>query len=108
MFDDGRDKPGEVEFCSAVTHPGALRKQQQPAGPCLFKYFAWQYKRALLGGILLAADATWVNRLAWTFVGARGVHMLAYWFDVRMVRSAAFTIGLAATVGLVVAALAAG
>ena len=62
----------------------------------------------LLGAVLFAADATWVNRLAWTFVGARAVHMLAYWFDIRLVRSAAFVVGLAAIVGLVVVALAAG
>ena len=60
---------------------------------------------ALMGAILLGADATWVNRLAWGFIAARAVHMLAYWIDQRLLRSAAFALGLATTIGLVVTAL---
>lgn len=65
------------------------------------------FTAALLGAILLGADATWVNRLAWAFVGTRALHMVAYWADLRALRSTAFAVGLAATVGLIVVALAA-
>jgi len=59
---------------------------------------------ACLGAVLLGADPLWTNRLAMAFVAARAVHMIAYWGDVRLVRSGAFTVGLAATIGLIIAA----
>lgn len=40
--------------------------------------------------VLSGADPSWTTMAVWTFVGARVVHMLAYYFDQRLLRSAAF------------------
>lgn len=51
--------------------------------------------------ILLAAfaigvggDPAWVNGTLWTFFALRVVHMLAYYLDVRILRSVAFGLGM--------------
>jgi uncharacterized MAPEG superfamily protein len=56
---------------------------------------------ASLGAILSAANPRWCGILAWGFVVARLVHMLAYYGDVRLLRSAAFGVGLLCTAGLI-------
>jgi uncharacterized MAPEG superfamily protein len=53
-----------------------------------------------LTAMLLGASPWWTNALAGTFVASRLVHMLAYYLDLRLLRSAAFGIGLTALVGL--------
>ena len=55
--------------------------------------------------ILFGVSAAWVNTLAWVFTGARGVHMIAYYADIRPLRSGAFAIGLLATGALAVLGL---
>lgn len=50
--------------------------------------------------VALAASPSWTNALVWVFVAARVAHMLAYYADLRLLRSGAFTIGFAALVGL--------
>ena len=60
-----------------------------------------------LSAVLLGASATWTNRLAWTFVLARAGHMLAYYADQRALRSAIFTLGVVALLGLLVVSVAA-
>ncbi len=60
-----------------------------------------------LSAVLLGASATWTNRLTWTFVLARAAHMLAYYADQRTLRSAIFTVGVVALVGLLVVSIAA-
>lgn len=57
-----------------------------------------------LAAVLAGAPAAWTNGLAWTFVGARVAHMLAYWADRRALRSASFAVSMVALVGLVVVA----
>lgn len=58
----------------------------------------------LLGcALLLAADPTWVNRLAMAYTGARALHMTAYYARWGRTRGAAFGLGLAAQGGLLVA-----
>jgi uncharacterized MAPEG superfamily protein len=57
-----------------------------------------------LAAMLLRANPWWTNVLAATFVGSRLVHMLAYYLDLRLLRSAAFGIGLAALFGLLACA----
>jgi uncharacterized MAPEG superfamily protein len=60
-----------------------------------------------LAAVFLAADPWWTNALTGTFVVSRLAHMLAYYFDLRLARSAAFTVGLLCLVGLSIAGLAA-
>jgi uncharacterized MAPEG superfamily protein len=52
--------------------------------------------------LLLGASVLWTNRLVWTFVLARAAHMLAYYADLRPVRSAIFGISTLALIGLLV------
>lgn len=58
-----------------------------------------------LACMLLGASPGATATLAWIFVGARLGHMLAYYADVRMVRSAAFAIGFLALLGLLAVGL---
>jgi uncharacterized MAPEG superfamily protein len=60
-----------------------------------------------LAAMLLGANPWWTNVLTWGFVVGRVGHMLAYYGDQRMVRSAAFALGFACLVGLLAVALAA-
>ena len=60
-----------------------------------------------LSAVLVGANAAWTNRLAWTFVLARTGHMLAYYTDQRTLRSAIFTLGVVALIGLLVLSIAA-
>lgn len=55
-----------------------------------------------VAAVLLGASATWTNRLVWAFVLARAAHMLAYYADLRPVRSAFFGVSTAALIGLLV------
>jgi uncharacterized MAPEG superfamily protein len=57
-----------------------------------------------LATMLLGASPWWTNTLAATFVASRLVHMLAYYLDLRLLRSAAFTVGLTALFGLLACA----
>ena len=50
------------------------------------------------------ADPSWTNRLAALFVASRAAHMLAYYGDLRLVRSGFFVIGTVCLVGLAVVA----
>ncbi len=54
--------------------------------------------------ILSAASARWVEIWVWVYVGARAGHMLCYYADQKIARSAAFIVGLIAELGLLVAA----
>ena len=58
-----------------------------------------------VAALLLGASATWTNRLVWTFVLARAAHMLAYYADLRPLRSAMFTVSTVAIVGLLIVAI---
>jgi len=58
-----------------------------------------------LAAVLLGASSTWTNRLVWTFVLSRAAHMLAYYADLRPLRSAIFGVTLLALVGLLVVAV---
>jgi len=58
-----------------------------------------------VAAMLLGAGAVWTNRLVWTFVLARAAHMLAYYADLRPVRSAIFGISTFALIGLLVVCL---
>jgi uncharacterized MAPEG superfamily protein len=58
-----------------------------------------------LSAVLLGASPTWTNGLGWTFVLSRLAHMLAYYADLRMLRSATFGVTLIALIGLLVAAV---
>jgi uncharacterized MAPEG superfamily protein len=60
---------------------------------------------AALTAMFAGASPRWTAVLTWSFVAARLVHMIAYYTDLRPVRSAAFAIGLIATAGLVVLAI---
>jgi uncharacterized MAPEG superfamily protein len=60
-----------------------------------------------VSAILLGANATWTNRLVWIFVGGRAAHMVAYYADLRLLRSAMFTVATVALIGLLVVAAAA-
>lgn len=55
-----------------------------------------------VAAMLLGAGAVWTNRLVWTFVLARAAHMLAYYADLRPVRSAIFGISTVALIGLLI------
>jgi uncharacterized MAPEG superfamily protein len=61
----------------------------------------------VVAAVLIGAAPTWTNRLVGTFVASRAVHMLAYYGDVRLLRSAAFAVGLICLVALAVCAAAA-
>lgn len=52
--------------------------------------------------ILLGHNPGVTANCAWVFVAGRGVHMLAYYADLRPVRSAGFVIGFAAVAVLAV------
>jgi uncharacterized MAPEG superfamily protein len=58
-------------------------------------------------GIFSAATASWLNGLAWCYVVGRAGHMLCYYFDLRLARSAFFTVSLVALVGMLVVGIAA-
>ena len=58
-----------------------------------------------VAALLLGASATWTNRLVWTFVLARAAHMLAYYADLRPLRSAMFGVSTLAVVGLLIVAI---
>jgi uncharacterized MAPEG superfamily protein len=58
-----------------------------------------------LAAILLGAGPWWTNRFAWGFAGARLAHMLAYYADLRLARSAAFTLSFACVIGLLITAV---
>ncbi|MDP9142711.1 MAG: MAPEG family protein [Pseudomonadota bacterium] len=51
-------------------------------------------------GVLVAANASWLNTLAWVYVAARSAHMVAYYLGVQLARSAAFAVGLLALIGM--------
>jgi hypothetical protein len=55
--------------------------------------------------VLSRADPTWTTIVVWTFVGARVVHMLAYYFDRRILRSVAFAVATTALFALLGLAL---
>jgi uncharacterized MAPEG superfamily protein len=55
--------------------------------------------------VLLAADPRWSAGAAWAFAAARAGHMAFYYFDLRLARSIAFGVGLAAQFVLLVACL---
>lgn len=58
-----------------------------------------------LAAMLLGASPAWTNGLTWGFALARVGHMLAYYADQRLLRSAAFSVGFACLVGLLVVGL---
>jgi uncharacterized MAPEG superfamily protein len=58
-----------------------------------------------LAAMLLGANPWWTNGLVGTFVLARAAHMLMYYLDLRMARSAAFAAGLLCLVGLAIVAI---
>lgn len=60
-----------------------------------------------LASILLGANPWWTSGFTWTFVAGRLGHMLAYYADLRILRSAAFGVGFIGLVGLVVVGIAA-
>ncbi len=51
-------------------------------------------------GILAAANASWLNALAWTYIAARSAHMLMYYLGLSLARSVAFAVGLIALLGM--------
>lgn len=61
-----------------------------------------------LFGILGGADAAWLGGLAWTYVAARVTHMLCYYADLRLPRSASFGVALLALLGMLLIGFAAG
>jgi uncharacterized MAPEG superfamily protein len=58
-----------------------------------------------LAAMLLGASPSTTQGLAWAFVGARMLHMAAYYADLRTFRSIAFAIGFIALIGLFVVSL---
>jgi uncharacterized MAPEG superfamily protein len=58
-----------------------------------------------VSAVLLGASTTWTNRFVWTFVLARAAHMLAYYADLRPLRSTIFGVSTVAIVGLLVVAI---
>lgn len=56
----------------------------------------------LVLAVLLSADPRWSGYAAWTFTGARAAHMAFYYADLRLARSIAFGLGLAAQFALLV------
>lgn len=57
-----------------------------------------------VAAILLGASAWWTNGLVAAFVASRAGHMLAYYADLRLLRSAMFGIALTCMVGLAICA----
>lgn len=57
----------------------------------------------MLAGIMLGANAQWLNGLCWTFVAARVAHMAFYYAGRSTLRSAAFGLGLLAQLGMCIA-----
>jgi uncharacterized MAPEG superfamily protein len=55
-----------------------------------------------VAAMLLGASTAWTNRLVWTFVLARAAHMLAYYADLRLLRSTIFTVSTVALIGMLV------
>ena len=55
--------------------------------------------------VLRSGDPGFVNLWSWIFVGARAAHMLCYWFDLRILRSVAFTISVIGLVALLLIGL---
>lgn len=51
-------------------------------------------------GILVAANPPWLNALAMLWLGARVVHMLAYYLNRKPLRSLAFAFSLLALLGM--------
>lgn len=51
-------------------------------------------------GVLAGARPGWLAWLAWIYVGARLMHMLFYYADLRWQRSTAFGVGFAAQLGM--------
>ena len=60
-----------------------------------------------LAAMFAGVGTTAAGACAWTFVAARVIHMLAYYTDVRIVRSAGFAIGLLAMIVLLALTIAA-
>ncbi len=58
-----------------------------------------------LFGILRGADAVWLGVLAWIYVGGRAAHMLCYYADLRLLRSAAFAVALLALLAMLAVGL---
>lgn len=58
-----------------------------------------------LAAMLLHGGPWWTNLFARGFVAARLAHMLAYYADVRLARSAAFCVGFGCLIGLLVTTL---
>ena len=58
--------------------------------------------------MLLGASSWWTNGLAWVFVVGRLGHMVAYYADLRTLRSASFAIGFACLGGLLAVGIAIG
>ena len=60
-----------------------------------------------LAAMFLGASPSWTNGLVIVFVAGRAAHMLAYYADVRLLRSAMFAVGFASMIGLAICAVAA-
>jgi uncharacterized MAPEG superfamily protein len=60
-----------------------------------------------LAAVFLGGGPWWTNVFAGTFVVSRLGHMLAYYLDLRLVRSTFFSIGVGCLVGLAVVGVAA-
>ena len=60
------------------------------------------FAAAVLVAAAAGADPVWTSRLAIGFVVARALYLPLYIADLHLLRSAVWTIGLAATVGLFV------
>ena len=58
-----------------------------------------------VSAVLLGASVAWTNRLVWAFALARAAHMIAYYADLRPLRSAMFGIGTFALIGLFIVAV---
>lgn len=63
---------------------------------------------AALFGILRNASPWWLNGAAVVYVAARVAHMLCYYADVRLARSASFVVAFAALIVMLAAGVAAG
>ncbi len=60
------------------------------------------YLLAFFCALLLGADAQWTAIAAWAFTVGRAGHMVCYYADWRIARSASFGLGLVAQIGLLV------
>ena len=58
-----------------------------------------------LSAVLLGASPGATQGLVWAFVGARMLHMAAYYADLRTFRSIAFAVGFLSLIGLFVVTL---